>query len=76
VGLKGVKNYYFSVFCIFTLFCNFTTWGIIIRNFAQDCVILRKKAASFVINSMASVRERTIPTERPPPVSEGSSANC
>jgi hypothetical protein len=27
-------------------------------------------------NSMASVRERTIPTERPPPVSEGSSANC
>jgi hypothetical protein len=26
-------------------------------------------------NSMASVRERTIPTERPPPVSEGS-ANC
>jgi hypothetical protein len=25
---------------------------------------------------MASVRERTIPTERPPPVSEGSSANC
>jgi hypothetical protein len=26
-------------------------------------------------NSMASVRERTIPTERPPPVSEGSSAN-
>jgi hypothetical protein len=27
------------------------------------------------INSMASARERTIPTERPPPVSEGSSAN-
>jgi hypothetical protein len=27
-------------------------------------------------NSMASVRERTRPTERPPPVSEGSSANC
>jgi hypothetical protein len=26
-------------------------------------------------NSMASVRERTIPTERPPPVREGSSAN-
>jgi hypothetical protein len=26
-------------------------------------------------NSRASVRERTIPTERPPPVSEGSCAN-
>jgi hypothetical protein len=29
----------------------------------------------YINNSMTSVRERTIPTERPPPVSEGS-ANC
>ena len=31
---------------------------------------------SFVINSVALVRERTIPTERPPPVGEVSANFC
>ena len=51
--------------------------------FAKDTAILRgrrlnvnKRHIKLKLNSVALVRERTIPTERPPPVSEVSANFC